>query len=147
MGCGFEPVYGEKSSASALLGQVDIQVQNSRNSFEFRDRLIERLGRGDASAPYYLTYEFGITSDDLVISDSDNVTRYTLSGVTRYKILERASNTVVFTDKVASNTAYSATSGTYQTSVAERDAHVRLVWDMAEKIATRISIVAPDWPK
>lgn len=145
--CGFDPVYGTDKPASKMLGKIEVEVQNSRNSFEFRDRLIQRLGFAQPSAPYVLSYNTVITDSDLVISSSDNITRFTLTGVTSFKLTDVRNNKVAFTDKVSSNTAYSATSGTFQTSVAKRDANVRLVQDLAEKIVTRLSITAQDWLK
>lgn len=145
--CGFDPVYKTDSAASNMLGKISVQVQNSRNSFEFRDRLIERLGFPQDGAPYLLSYTTNITDDDLVVNESDNITRFTLEGVTEFQLIDVRSGAVVYNDTVRSNTSYSATSGTFQTSIAERDANVRLVRDLAEKIVTRLSITAQDWLK
>ena len=58
-----------------------------------------------------------------------------------------ASKKVIYTNTIVSNTAYSATAGTYPTAIAERDANVRLSRDMADKIVTLLLITAKDWLK
>ena len=145
--CGFEPVYGTGTAATNMLGQIEIQVVKGRNGFELRDRLLERLGSVGVDAPYALSFKTTIASDDLTISDDNDVTRFTLTGVTAFQITNKSTQTVVYNSTVTSNTAYSATSGTYATSIAERDANIRLNRDMAEKIITILSITAKDWLK
>ena len=85
--------------------------------------------------------------EDLTISDDDDVTRFTLQGTTQFRVINKDSETIVYDSTVTSNTAYSATSGTYPTAIAERDANVRLNRDMADKIVTLLSITAKDWLK
>jgi LPS-assembly lipoprotein len=145
--CGFEPVYGTGTAASNMLGKIEIQVVKGRNGFELRDRLVERLGSADSAAPYALSFKTTIISDDLTISDDSDVTRFTLEGVTQFRVISKDSQTIVYSGTVTSNTAYSATSGTYATSIAERDANVRLNRDMADKIITILSITAKEWLK
>ena len=145
--CGFEPVYGTGTAATNMLGKIEIQMVKGRNGFELRDRLLERLGSVGIDAPYSLSFRTTIESDDLTISDDNDVTRFTLTGVTDFQITDKSAQAVVFDSTVTSNTAYSATSGTYATSIAERDANVRLNRDMADKIITLLSITAKDWLK
>jgi len=68
-----------------------------------------------------------------------------LQGHIDYLVIDRKTGSPVFQDQVQSNTAYSATSGTFPTDVAERDANTRLMRDLADKIAIRLSITAKDW--
>jgi LPS-assembly lipoprotein len=143
--CGFEPVYGTGKSATEMLGQIQVQVVKGRNAFEMRDRLIERLGSANGDARYLLSYTSTVTSEDLTISEDNDVTRYTLQGETKFRMIDITSKQIVYENAVISNTAYSATSGTFPTSIAERDANVRLSRDMADKIVTLLSITAKDW--
>tara|TARA_R110002096_G_scaffold57509_2_gene145804 strand:- start:30086 stop:30577 length:492 start_codon:yes stop_codon:yes gene_type:complete len=145
--CGFEPVYGTGTAASKMQGQIEVQVVKGRNGFELRDRLIERLAGAGVNAPYALSFTTTIVSEDLTISDDDDVTRFTLQGTTQFRVINKDSETIVYDSTVTSNTAYSATSGTYPTAIAERDANVRLNRDMADKIVTLLSITAKDWLK
>ena len=145
MACGFEPVYGTGTPANRIIGKIDVEVSNGRNAFELRDRLIERLGALDGTPTYLLKYTSNIESKNLTISKDNDVTRYTLQGETDFDLVDLASKKVIFTNTISSNTAYSATAGTYPTAVAERDANMRLSRDMADKIVTLLLITAKDW--
>ncbi|MDB4245315.1 LPS assembly lipoprotein LptE [Amylibacter sp.] len=145
MSCGFKPIYGINKPANLILGKIDVEVSNGRNAFELRDRLIERLGRLDGTPTYLLKFTSSIESKNLTISKDNDVTRYTLQGETNFDLVDMASKKVIYTNKIASNTAYSATAGTYPTAIAERDANVRLSRDMADKIITLLLITAKDW--
>ena len=145
--CGFEPIYGVDKPANKIMGKIDIEVSNGRNAFELRDRLIERLGALESEPTYLLKYISSIKSKNLTISNDNDVTRYTLQGETKFDLIDLASKKVIYTNTIVSNTAYSATAGTYPTAVAERDANVRLSRDMADKIVTLLLITAKDWIK
>jgi LPS-assembly lipoprotein len=143
--CGFEPIYGEDKPANKIMGKIDVEVSNGRNAFELRDRLIERLGVLESDPNYLLKYTFSIKSKNLTISKDNDVTRYTLQGETNFDLIDLASKKVIYTNTIVSNTAYSATAGTYPTAIAERDANVRLSRDMADKIVTLLLITAKEW--
>ena len=143
--CGFEPIYGVDKPANKIMGKIDVEVSNGRNAFELRDRLIERLGALESDPKYLLKYRSSIKSKNLTISKDNDVTRYTLQGETNFDLVDLTSKKVIYTNTIVSNTAYSATVGTYPTAVAERDANVRLSRDMADKIVTLLLITAKDW--
>ena len=143
--CGFEPIYGVDKPANKIMGKIDVEVSNGRNAFELRDRLIERLGVLESDPTYLLKYRSSIKSKNLTISKDNDVTRYTLQGETNFDLVDLTSKKVIYTNTIVSNTAYSATAGTYPTAVAERDANVRLSRDMADKIVTLLLITAKDW--
>ena len=143
--CGFESIYGVDKPANKIMGEIDVEVSNGRNSFELRDRLIERLGVLKSDPTYLLKYTSSIKSKNLTISADNDVTRYTLQGETNFDLIDVASKKVIYTNTIVSNTAYSATAGTYPTAIAERDANVRLSRDMADKIVTLLLITAKDW--
>ena len=142
--CGFEPVYGPNSAAKRVLGLVDIEVQNGRAQFEFRDRFQEVMGETDVSAPYITTYDLNISERDIVISQAQGITRWSVEGTITYDVVSRETGAVVFSGSAQSNTAYNATSGTFQTGVARTDAIVRLARDLADKITTRMVVEAGD---
>ena len=143
--CGYEPIYGVDKPANKIMGKIDVEVSNGRNAFELRDRLIERLGVLESDPNYLLKYSSSIKSKNLTISKDNDVTRYTLQGETNFELVDLASKKVIYTNTIVSNTAYSATAGTYPTAIAERDANVRLSRDMADKIVTLLLITAKDW--
>ena len=143
--CGFEAVYGPNKAANKIFGKINVSVLEGRNSFEFRDRLIDRLGLPSGDALYSLNYSSTVNVDNLTISEDNDVTRYTLQGETKFSLIDTSTKAVVYKNIVISNTAYSATSGTYPTAVAELDANVRLSRDMADKIVILLNITAKDW--
>jgi len=144
-GCGFSPVYRQGGAASALFNQVRVVKVDGRFGFELRERLIERFGVPVADPLYRLTFDLTIESRDLVINEKDEVIRYNLTGVANFTVTDRATNAQRLRDTVKTITAYSATSDTYPTSVAERDANIRLARALADLIVQRMSITAQDW--
>ena len=145
-GCGFEPIYGEGTATDGLRGTIDITAGKGREFFEMRERLIERFGF--ASAPKYrLSFTFKAVSEGLAVSTAAEVTRFNLDGTSDFKVVNAETGAVVLTGTVASKTAYSATSRTYPTRVAEQDARSRLALALADQIVTRISATAPKWAK
>ena len=143
--CGFEPIYGVDKPANRIQGKISVEVSNGRNAFELRDRLNERLGTPEGTPTYILKYKTNVVPKNLTISKDNDVTRYTLQGETSFELIELLTQKVVYKNTIVSNTAYSATAGTYQTAIAERDANVRLSRDMADKIVTLLLITAKDW--
>ena len=143
--CGFEPIYGVDKPANRIWGKINVEVSNGRNAFELRDRLNERLGAPEDTPIYMLKYKTNVVSKNLTISKDNDVTRYTLQGETSFELIDISTQKVVYKSNIVSNTAYSATAGTYPTAIAERDANVRLSRDMADKIVTLLLITAKDW--
>jgi LPS-assembly lipoprotein len=143
--CGFDPIYGTNKPANRIQGKISVEVSNGRNAFELRDRLNERLGVPEGTPIYILKYKTNVESKNLTISIDNDVTRYTLQGETSFELIDISTQKVVYKNTIVSNTAYSATAGTYPTAIAERDANVRLSRDMADKIVTLLLITAKDW--
>jgi LPS-assembly lipoprotein len=143
--CGFTPVYKQGGAASGLFNQIAFGVVEGRYGYELRERLIARLGAAGADARYRLTYELKIESRDLVVSETQDIIRYNLTGVADYTVADSATGETLFRDSVRALTAYSATSDTYPTTVAERDANIRLARTLADLMVTRLSVTAGDW--
>ncbi len=145
-GCGFEPVYREGSAADSLRGQIDVTPGKGRENFEMRERFIERFGFAN-SPKYKLSFNFEFESEGLAVSTSAEVTRFNLDGRSRFKVTDAGTGVVLLSGMVTSKTAYSATSETFPTRVAEQDAQSRLALALADQIVTRISATAPQWAK
>ncbi len=143
---GFTPVYSDGSAASGLQGMIEITSGKGRESFEMREHLIERFGFAK-NAQYNLTYTYFADSEGLAVSTSAEITRYNLNGTSSFKVTDNASGAVVFSGVVKSKTAYSATSETYPTRIAEQDARSRLALALAEQMITRISATSAQWAK
>jgi LPS-assembly lipoprotein len=120
-------------------------VVEGRYGFELRERLIERYNAPDGGARYNLVFDLDIEETELVVNDEAEITRYNLTGTSTYLVEDRTSGQVVFSDEVKTVTAYSATSATFPTTVAERDANIRLARALADLMVTRMAITAKDW--
>ena len=142
-GCGFQPIYGTGTSASAARGQIDVAEIAGPMGFEMRRRLTERLGAA-TRAGYRLDATINTTSEGLAVTPTAEITRYNLTGTAAY-VLRNSDGNAVLTGDVRAFSAYSATDAPYATRIAERDARIRLATSLADQIATRISASADDW--
>jgi len=145
-GCGFEPIYGEGSAADNLRGSIEITAGKGREFFAMRERLVERFGFVN-TPKYRLSFSYDVSSEGLAVSTSAEVTRFNLDGISKFKVEDVNTGAVVLTGTVTSKTAYSATSETFPTRVAEQDAQLRLALALADQIVTRVSATAPKWAK
>lgn len=145
--CGFTPVYKDGSAASDLQGQIEIDLVKGRKGFELRQQLEDRLGRAEPGAPYVLTFRLTVTESGLAVTEDEGTTRTNLLGIAAFTIRAKDTQKVVYEDEVKNINAFSTTSETYPSSVAERDANIRLAQALADQIAARISITANGWAK
>lgn len=143
--CGFTPVYGPEKSATKLANNIEVEVQEGRYAFEFRERLQNRFGRAGEDARYQMSYNLMIEEEELVVNSDEEITRYNLTGSLKYLIKNRNTGQTVFEDGVTGIAAYSATAQTFPTRVAQQDANIRLVQSLAEQIATRLAITSEEW--
>ena len=130
--CGFTPVYKEGSQAKALQGQIAIDLVKGRNGFELRQQLENRLGIATDAAPYVLTFKLTITESGLAVTEDEGTTRTNLTGIAAFTVRSAATGAIVYKDSVRNFTAFGSSSATYPSSVAERDANVRLAKALAD---------------
>ncbi|MEM9850969.1 MAG: LPS assembly lipoprotein LptE, partial [Pseudomonadota bacterium] len=135
--CGFTPVYREGGAAVALRNRIAIDLVRGRNGFELREHLENRLGVADADAPYVLTFALDIAESNLAVTEDEGTTRENLVGTARFTVRQVDTGSIVFQDQVTRVTAFSTTSETFPSAVAERDANVRLARALADQIAER----------
>ncbi len=143
--CGFKPVYKEGSTASNLQGQIEISLIKGRNGFELREELENKLGRTVSVAPYVLTLKLTISEMGLAVTEDEGTTRTSLNGIAAFTLTRRETGKVIFRDSVSNLTAYGTTSATYPSTVARRDANIRLMKALAAQIANRIAITSDGW--
>ena len=143
--CGFKPVYKEGSTASNLQGQIEISLIKGRNGFELREELESKLGRTVSVAPYVLTLKLTISEMGLAVTEDEGTTRTSLNGIAAFTLTRRETGKVIFRDSVSNLTAYGTTSATYPSTVARRDANMRLMKALAAQIANRIAITSDGW--
>ena len=134
--CGFRPIYGDTSRATALRGRIAVAPIDGLMGFEMRRRLTERLGATD-SAAFRLAVTLDVASQGLAISEQNDISRYNLTGTASYTLTSTA-GTILQSARVRAFSAYSATNSPFATQVAEEDARARLATSLADRIVTRI---------
>jgi len=139
--CGFEPVYGPQTAAMALYGSVRVDAPETPDAFVLVRELEQRLGRSTTPA-FQLSYVLVTQDDGQAVTESGDITRFSLVGVVDYTLRSVDSGTIVASGTVDNFTGYSATGSTVETLAAERDAHERLMIILAEQIATRLNATA-----
>ena len=142
--CGFQPVFGPGTAASRMNGQINVADIDGKMGFAARKRLTARLGDANV-VTHRLDVAIDVESDGLAISQTNQITRYNLTGVATYKVVNLAANTTVETGTARAFAAYSATASPLATRVAEEDARERLAISLADQIATRIAATADRW--
>lgn len=140
--CGFTPLYSEGSPAAGMSGKISLDIEGSRMGFAMRDRLETRLGV--AIAPeYLLRVEIEVNSEDTVIQSDNSITRYTLRGVSDFRLSQ--GDKTLLREQVRAVTAYNATASPFATEAAEKDGMRRLAISMADQIIIRLASSAGDW--
>jgi LPS-assembly lipoprotein len=144
--CGFTPAFGTKGPAEQLLGAVRTADPVDKNSFDFVQRLDERLGRPTAPA-FDLAYKITTNAVGVGITPEGAITRYTLTGAVDWTLTRRSDGVQVTGGHVETFTAYSATGSTVAGLAAEEDAALRLMRLLADNIVMRMTASAAVWAK
>ena len=143
-GCGFAPAFGTRGPAEALLGAVRTADPTDKNSFDFVQRMDERLGRPAAPA-YDLAYVITTKPIGVGITPEGAITRYTLTGQVDWSLTRRSDGVRLTGGQVESFTAYSATGSTVAGLAAEEDAALRLMRLLADQIVMRMTASSAAW--
>ena len=135
--CGFTPVYAPGSKAAALRGTVQIGEPDSGNAFQLVRELEIRLG-APAKVAYTLAVSVDLDETGGVITTSQEVERFTISGTAKYTLatLDGAS---VAKGSARGFTGYSASGTPIATRAARADAQDRLMVILADQIVTRLN--------
>ena len=136
-GCGFTPLLKKSGNSRQLIGKVDVEIKDSRNDFEFRRALLERLGQPQ-SPRYQLRYSIASSRSSLSVSTTAEIVRFTLFGTLNFTLHEFSSESDVYSNIVRASAGYSATAEPFATRTAERDANNRLMEVLAEQTAQSI---------
>ncbi|MEM1373996.1 MAG: LPS assembly lipoprotein LptE [Pseudomonadota bacterium] len=132
--CGFTPVYGP---ASSLRGTVKVGTPDSSNAFALVRALEFRLGAVEVPR-YQLRVGVDITEEGSVITPTQEIDRFTLTGESRFS-LETVAGASVTTGSVRAFSSYSASDTPMATRAARDDAQERLMEILADLIVTRLA--------
>lgn len=138
--CGFQPLYGEQDGAAgALRGEVAVSGADGRLGFRFRDRLRRRLDDPRPDAAFTLETALSLSDEGLAITRRDDVTRISLTGEARWRLVRGRDGVEVAAGIVTSSSGYSTLASPYATRIARRDTERRVAEDLAERVFARLA--------
>lgn len=144
--CGFAPAFGTKGPAEGLLGTVRTADPIDKDSFDFVQRMEERLGR-PTNPLYDLTYTITTKPIGVGITPGGAITRYNLTGGLDWTLTRRADKLRITGGHIDSFTSYSATGSTVAGLTADTDASLRLMRLLADEVVMRLVAASPTFPK
>jgi LPS-assembly lipoprotein len=134
VGCGLRPLYGSGGGGAVLRGDTALRVGEGRQAYEFREAMRRRTGDPSGNPAFDLTVDLRLESDDLAISEQDDVTRIDVRGVAAYVLSDRATGTEIERGVVRTASGYNTLASPYATRAARLDAERRVVEDLAARV-------------
>lgn len=144
--CGFSPMYSQKASHSSMtshLDQIYIQSIPDREGQYLRNALIDRFYRhGRPAVP---SYDLAVaplreTLTDLDITKSSDATRGQLRLDTKMVLSDKISGAQLASYDLVSITSYNILQSQFTTRVAEDNARMSALDDLARQIETRLAL-------
>ncbi|MBT8459517.1 MAG: hypothetical protein KJN60_07615 [Boseongicola sp.] len=133
--CGFTPVYGPGGQGEGLSGRIEVLPPTDEEGRALSRRLEERLGLPEAP-DLLLDADIFITEEQLGVLPDGSISRYNVVGRVDWSLSNNAET--VLSGSEQSFTAYSATSTTVATIIAQRNARERLMILLADRISANI---------
>jgi len=133
--CGFEPVYGPGGAAETLSGRIDVLPPIDEEGRALTRRLEQRLGLPEAP-DLILDADIFLTEEEIGVLPDGSISRYNVIGKVDWTLTRNSAP--VLSGSEQSFTAYSATSTTVATIIAQRDARERLMILLADRITADI---------
>ena len=143
--CGFRPAFGTKGPAEGLLGTVRTTDPTDKNSFDFVQRMEERLGR-PTLALYDLSYTITTKAVGVGITLDGAITRYNLTGALDWTLTRQTDKQRMTGGHINQFTSYSATGSTIAGLTAETDASLRLMRMLADDVVLRLTAASASFP-
>lgn len=141
-GCGFEPVYGPTGGARALLNNIKVDDPTDSPTYILVRELEDRLGRGDDSADYGLSFSLTTERKSVGKTVAQVTSRYDILGDVTFALRDLTTNQVITSGKVNSFAGYSATGSTVSELAAETDAYERLMVLLTDRIVAQLQAYA-----
>jgi LPS-assembly lipoprotein len=145
-GCGFEPLHGGQGpgggTTSQRLAQVQVAPIGDRVGQLVRNRLLDYFEPpGSRVSPVYrLVVDLDELKDGLAIESDRTVTRYNMTLMARYQLVEIASGRIVLDGQTRAISAYNVIRSDYANLIAERDALSRAAQEIADVIGLRVAV-------
>lgn len=143
-GCGFEPVYGERSQASGdALARFEIELIADRTGQMLRNELLSRMqpyGEGRTASGYVLRITISESRQDLAVRKDDSATRANLSLVANFQVLQPGAEGPLFSGAATAVVSHNILTSDFATISAREDARRRGVRQLADRIKERLSV-------
>ncbi len=147
-GCGFQPLYGERSAGSGSVAQselsaVQIDLIANREGQMLRNELLDRFQpAGAAAKPLYgLSVGLSVQRIGLGIRPDETATRANLVIVADYTVRDLSNGNLMFRGRGRSISGYNVMDSEFATTSSENDAIRRAILDISQQITTRVSLV------
>jgi len=144
-GCGFRPLYGERSAASVTapeLAAIQIDIIPNREGQLVRNNLLDKM-RPRGAAPrelYRLSVGIGIGRESFGIRTDETATRGSLTMNATYTLSDLATGDLLLTATSRAVSSYNILDSDFATVISENDAIRRTAVDLSEEIKTRVAI-------
>lgn len=142
--CGFRPLYLRSSDLDTVPQMAAVQIEPARDriGLQLRNSLIDVLGAGaePANPLYVLSFKTTETSNAVLVTQRETVTRYSLSVVTTFILRDSETGASLISGTVTSIAAYNVLRAEYANLVAEADARHRAASDAADQIRVRLAL-------
>lgn len=144
-GCGFRPLYGERSAASVSASQlaaIQISLIPDREGQLLRNNLLDRLHPSGAAPRqlYRLDVNLQTVKENYGIRTDETATRATLTMTANYSLIDIASGKPLMNSRSRAISSYNILDSEFATVISERDAVQRTAADLSEEIRTRLAI-------
>ena len=142
--CGYRPVFGPGAVGEGLAGAILVREPGNHEEYVFTARLEQRLGRPQG-ARYRLDYGIETRSEGVGRTPEQRLTRYNVTGIAEYRVIDLGADRTVHSGKVESLTSYSAAIPLTGARAAGRDASERLMVILADQVTVRVLATYRDW--
>ena len=141
--CGLQPMYAGGSGAAAAqgIGAVDIPAIQGRGGWLVKNALDARLGvAGQATPKYRLDVRLDDSLEALGVLNDDTISRERRILRARYQLVDAATGEILLDATAGSDAGIDVVSSEYATIAAEQKALENLALELAEQMATQVSL-------
>lgn len=141
--CGLQPMYAGGGSAAVAQGlaAVDVPAIPGQSGWLVRNALQNRLGVAGTTTPAYrLDVRLDDSLEALGVLNDDTISRERRILRARYQLIELATGAVLLDATAGSDAGIDVVSSEYATIAAEQKALENLSLELAEQMATQVSL-------
>jgi LPS-assembly lipoprotein len=143
-GCGFRPMLKQVNDTRVQgeLAAIDVKTSTGRVGYLVRDTLLDQLNPAGVQVPNRYELQISLTqrSDALAIQLDNTATRYNLTLTARFRLVDTASQQVLYSSVVHRVASYNAIQDPYAQLAAELAAQKNAAREVGTDIRTQLAI-------